>query len=213
MLSKPVRRPSPALIVAVVALVAALAGSAIALPGKNTVQSNDIKKNAVRSSDIKNDNVKGVDIKESSLGTVPSAQNSVTTSVVKTAQGKIAAGQTATVLEHGPLTVTVECGENSEPANTDLDSTAFIASSTDGTVFTSWRDGSNALGPATPKLDRALTHPTWAESSGTYESGFDGGEPFAATAASGAGIMGHIAQAAEESTNTCWYWLDARILG
>jgi hypothetical protein len=72
-MQKSIRRPSPALIVAIVALVAALAGTAVALPGKNTVSSNDIKKNAVRSSDIKNDKVKGVDVKESSLGQVPSA--------------------------------------------------------------------------------------------------------------------------------------------
>src|SRR5919107_4079476 len=75
MQSKSVRRPSPALIVAIVALIAALAGSAIALPGKNSVKSNDIAKNAVRSSDVKNDSLKGKDIKESTLGKVPSAEN------------------------------------------------------------------------------------------------------------------------------------------
>jgi hypothetical protein len=73
MLSKTVRRPSPALIVAIVALVAALAGTAVALPGKNTVKSNDIAKNAVGSSDIKNNKVKGADVNEASLGKVPSA--------------------------------------------------------------------------------------------------------------------------------------------
>ena len=35
-------RPSPALLVAVIALVAALAGSAVALPGKNKIDTNDI---------------------------------------------------------------------------------------------------------------------------------------------------------------------------
>ena len=73
MRSKSVRRPSPALIVAIVALVAALAGTAVALPGRNTVSSNDIKRNAVRSSDVKNDSLKGKDINESTLGTVPRA--------------------------------------------------------------------------------------------------------------------------------------------
>ena len=37
------------LVVAIVAVVLALVGGAIALPGKNSVQSNDIKKNAVKS--------------------------------------------------------------------------------------------------------------------------------------------------------------------
>ena len=72
-MSKFSSRQSPAIIVAIVALVAALGGSALALPGKNTVQSNDIKKNAVKSKHLKNNGVKGVDIDESSLGVVPSA--------------------------------------------------------------------------------------------------------------------------------------------
>ena len=46
------RLPSPGLVVGVVALIAALSGTAIALPGKNTVDSGDIKKGAVKTSDI-----------------------------------------------------------------------------------------------------------------------------------------------------------------
>jgi hypothetical protein len=46
-------RLSPALIVAVIALVAALAGSAVALPGKNKVDKNDIQKAAVRTKALK----------------------------------------------------------------------------------------------------------------------------------------------------------------
>ena len=44
--------PSPALLVATVALVAALTGSAIALPGRNTVRTDDIAPGAVRGKDI-----------------------------------------------------------------------------------------------------------------------------------------------------------------
>lgn len=40
-------RPTPALLVAMVALVAAMSGAAIALPGKGTVSTNDIKKGAI----------------------------------------------------------------------------------------------------------------------------------------------------------------------
>ncbi len=40
-------RPTPAMIVAMVALVAAMSGAAIALPGKGTVSTNDIKKAAI----------------------------------------------------------------------------------------------------------------------------------------------------------------------
>ena len=45
-------RPSPALVVAVIALVMALGGAAVALPGRNSVTSNDIKRHNVRLGDI-----------------------------------------------------------------------------------------------------------------------------------------------------------------
>lgn len=46
------RRPSPALVVSMIALGVALAGTAGALPGKNSVRSNDIAKGAVRAQDL-----------------------------------------------------------------------------------------------------------------------------------------------------------------
>ena len=47
------RLPSPAMVVAVIALVAALSGAAMALPGRNSVTSNDIKPKNVKSGDIR----------------------------------------------------------------------------------------------------------------------------------------------------------------
>jgi hypothetical protein len=47
-----VGKPSPALVVACIALVAALGGTAIALPGKNTVNSGDIKNRQVKPADL-----------------------------------------------------------------------------------------------------------------------------------------------------------------
>jgi hypothetical protein len=52
------RLPSPAMLVAIVALVVGLTGSAVALQGKNSVKSNDIAPNAVRGKDIDSDAVK-----------------------------------------------------------------------------------------------------------------------------------------------------------
>ncbi len=56
------RLPSPAMLVAVIALVAALAGSAVALPGSNSVKSNDIKRDAVEGTDIASGAVKPADL-------------------------------------------------------------------------------------------------------------------------------------------------------
>jgi hypothetical protein len=46
------KRPSPAMIVAFIALCVALAGTATALPGRNKVRSDDIARGAVHASDI-----------------------------------------------------------------------------------------------------------------------------------------------------------------
>jgi hypothetical protein len=102
------RVPSPAMAVAFVALLAALSGTAIALPGRNTVDSGDLKRGAVKTSDIARgavtnskvrnrtltgaklrngtitggkvsaDTLTGANINESTLGQVPSANTANT---------------------------------------------------------------------------------------------------------------------------------------
>lgn len=80
------RRPSPAMIVALISLVVAMAGTtyaAIKLP-KNSVGAKQLKKNSVTGAKIKKDAVIGAKVKDQSLtgkdinlaqlGTVPSAQ-------------------------------------------------------------------------------------------------------------------------------------------
>jgi hypothetical protein len=52
------RLPSPAMLVAMIALVAAMAGSAVALDGKHKVKADDIARGAVRGPAIKNKAVK-----------------------------------------------------------------------------------------------------------------------------------------------------------
>jgi hypothetical protein len=61
-------KPSPSMIVAVIALVVALAGGAYALSlPKNSVKAKQIAKNAVRSKELKNERAKGVDIRDGTL--------------------------------------------------------------------------------------------------------------------------------------------------
>jgi hypothetical protein len=91
--------------VAFVALLAALSGSAIALPGTGTVDSGDLRNNSVRTKDVRNNNLRGsdvrngtlrgtdvgndslsgLDINESTLGTVPSANTANTANAANTA--------------------------------------------------------------------------------------------------------------------------------
>ena len=75
--------PSPAMVVAVIALVIALTGSAWAALGKNTVGTPQLKNksvttgkianNAVNGSKVKDGSLTGSDINLTALGTVPSA--------------------------------------------------------------------------------------------------------------------------------------------
>jgi hypothetical protein len=109
MKSKSVRRPSPALIVAIVALVAALAGSAIALPGKNSVKKNDIAKNAVVSKAIKNDKVTGADVNEASLGPVPSAASAAALAGHTRFRTVIGEGTEQPIATFGPFTLVGTC--------------------------------------------------------------------------------------------------------
>jgi hypothetical protein len=62
--SKRTRRFSPALVLSVVALFAALSGAAVALPGQNTVNSGDIIDQKVKSRDLKTASVKADEISD-----------------------------------------------------------------------------------------------------------------------------------------------------
>ena len=79
MLNRLKRLPSPALVIAFIALVAALGtGSAVALVGKNTVAADDIKKNAVGASEIKKNAVGASEIKSSAVRSSEVQNNSLT---------------------------------------------------------------------------------------------------------------------------------------
>jgi hypothetical protein len=76
------RKPSPALIVACVALFCSLGGVSYGVATgfidsreikNNTIRAKDIRNGQVTSADLRNDNVSGADVNESSLGKVPCA--------------------------------------------------------------------------------------------------------------------------------------------
>jgi hypothetical protein len=97
------RRPSPALIVAIIALIAALTGTSYAAVklGKNSVGTKQLKSKSVTTGKIANNAVTGVkvaagtltgaDINLSQLGTVPSASNAQTGQDANTVGGHAAA--------------------------------------------------------------------------------------------------------------------------
>ena len=66
-----IRKPSPALVIAIVAVVIAATGVATALPGKNKVKSDDIKNGIVNSKDLKNNGVGAVDVPDLKYTALP----------------------------------------------------------------------------------------------------------------------------------------------
>jgi hypothetical protein len=90
------RKPSPAMAIAFIALLAALSGTAVALPGKNTVDSGDIKNNSVRSKDLRNNNVATKDVKNNNLRSADIRNNSLTgTDINEGSLGQVPSANTA----------------------------------------------------------------------------------------------------------------------
>jgi hypothetical protein len=101
-------RPSPALVISLVALFVSLGGvgyAAVTITGKNVKNSSltgkdiknssltgsDVKNSSLTGSDIKNNKLTGSDVLESSLGKVPSASNAGTANTANTANSATSA--------------------------------------------------------------------------------------------------------------------------
>ncbi len=105
------RRPQPAMIVAVIALIASLSGTAFAALGQNSVGTRQLKAKAVTTGKIANNAVTGVkvadgslsgaDINMSALGTVPSAQSAQSADSASTVGGHSASCPAGATLIRG----------------------------------------------------------------------------------------------------------------
>jgi hypothetical protein len=84
--------------VAFIALLAALGGTAVALPGKNGVKKDDIARNAVSSSDIKNNSVTSTDVRNSTIRGRDVRSNTLTGSDI--AESRLAKVPTAGVADN-----------------------------------------------------------------------------------------------------------------
>ena len=79
MLDRLKRVPSPALVIAFIALVAALGtGTGVALTGTNTVTADDIRRNAVGASEIKRNAVRSAEIRRNAVRSSEVGDNSLT---------------------------------------------------------------------------------------------------------------------------------------
>jgi hypothetical protein len=127
---------------AFIALLAALSGTAVALPGKNSVDSGDIKNKQVKGkdlannavaakkvkngsltgADIKDDSLTGSDVNESTLGQVPSAANADNaTNATNASNANTVGGKTASELDQPRAFARIEvAGDVDEPNTSGL---------------------------------------------------------------------------------------------
>jgi hypothetical protein len=171
------RQPSPALVIAVIALFVALGGGAYAALrvgskqiANNSIRSKDVRNNQLRGKDVRNrslsgrdialDSLAGPQIDEPSLGRVPNAGNA------QALQGRrrvgvppftLANGQAREVMREGPFVLTARCRIGVAMVDGDRDvAEVLIASNVANAAFDA--AGSGALGPGTAEEDRVFVN-------------------------------------------------------
>ena len=175
-------RPSPAMVVAVIALIAAVSGSAYAALKKNSVGSRQLKKGAVKTVDIKNNAVTGKKAKESTFGVVPTANvaNSFGgMTAVRINQFTLGNGGSQPLGTFGPFTLTAACAINVAGNDTAV---INISTSENNSAFAGESEDSDFdVGETASYVDAT-------NATGVPQFEEDGG---AAIAPSGAQILGH----------------------
>lgn len=138
------RRPTAPMVVAIVALVVAMTGSAIAGPLKTVIDGSSIKKHSIPGNRLIDHTLTGQQIDVSKLGTVPSAANALklggrpaasylAASKLLRWDFKMNIGNAPHTLTFGPLKFIASCTQDG--ANTDA---ALTVKTTEKGTYVSW---------------------------------------------------------------------------
>ena len=118
------KRPSPAMVVALIALFVALGGTsyaALRIGSKqivnNSIRSIDVRDNTLRGKDVADNGLTGRDIVESTLGTVPSATNAANAANASALGGKSATDLTVHCPTDTPYHYAGACYTTFKPAS------------------------------------------------------------------------------------------------
>jgi len=214
------KRPSPAMIVALIALFAALGGSAYAAKKigskeikANAITTGKIKKNAITTSKIKKEAVTGAKIKESSLGAVPNATNAENAVNATNAANwnrylilglkKANLGQTITLYSNGPFNFFGRCtdaggGEpEAETFVTTNQSNSWMSSSEDNYYNADFNPGTEA------QINYTITNntPETNQYYGEYYPSFTATSPDG-----GLRLLGNLYSAVSAFGSPCTFW-------
>jgi hypothetical protein len=161
------RYPSPALVIALIALFVALGGGAYAALrigskqiANNSVRSKDVRNRSLAGRDIKFDSLRGRQVDEPSLGRVPRATNAQALEGRRrfnVAPFTLTNGQAREVMREGPFELTARCRIGAETVDGTRDvAEVLIASSAANAAFDAADTG--PLGPGTPDEDRVFVN-------------------------------------------------------
>jgi len=228
-------RPSPSLVISILALMVALGGTAYAAAKigskdikKNAITASKIKKNAVTTPKINNEAVTGAKIKESSLGTVPNAVNAEIAASANNATNannaanfsrffasgmkKASIGQTVPLLTVGPFTITGKCADKGGGLT---QATQWISTSQVGSSMYSAGDTSHYEANFNPGTELEIGLDTYNnnpfigwEGSGGYYTGFQAASGDGATLLEGEAVSGVLVYGAQ-----CVFWVSATNAG
>lgn len=159
------KHSTPAMAVAIIALIAAIGGTATALPGKNTVTSDDIKSNAVTAAEIKKGAVMADELKKGAVTNSRIKDNAVRSSKVlndsltgddideSTLKGiglirrvyqKMNFGDDVELVSNGTVSVRARCVENGDiDGSTNADGVQLYARTTQSPAFMGGNDDRN----------------------------------------------------------------------
>lgn len=228
------RRPSPALLISLLALFVALGGSAYAANqlAKNSVGSKQlksnavtaakIKKNAVTTAKVKDNAITGAKINEGSLGPVPNANNANNATNAANAANfsrfftsglkKASIGQTVPLLTVGPFTITGKC---SDKGGGLIQARQWLTTTQVGSSMYSAGDTSNYEANFNPGeeieigLDTYNNNPYvgWEDAGDAY-TGFHAASADGATLLEGDAVSGVLVYGAQ-----CVFWVSATNVG
>jgi hypothetical protein len=172
-MSKFARRPSPAMLVALIALVTALAGTALAGPEPVRREGDKIvKKRSLSGNRLRRDAVSGLEVKEALLGKVPKAKRAdrlgdkgvadfapaerAVAGISLLRAGPAPDGSSDVTLERGPFTVRTTCTDlGGGGSKLELTVESTVAGSY--VDFTSPGGSSGAVGPSAPRVVYTVT--------------------------------------------------------
>jgi len=224
-------KPSPSLVISILALFVALGGSAYAASKVDTkdiknkaITTAKIKKNAITTAKIKNEAVTGAKIKEASLGAVPNATNSVNATNAVNAENaknfgrffasglkKASVGQTIPLLSVGPFTITGKCADIGGGLT---QATQWITTSQVGSSMYSNGD-SYYEANFNPGTQAEIGYETYNnnpyigwENAGNYYTGFQAASGDGATLLEGEAVSGVLVYGAQ-----CVFWVSAMNAG